>query len=596
MGKVTFTKRSFASGELSSRIHQSRNDLQIHSQGFAYSLNLVPLQSGALVHRPRTISYPNLSLPLGSRRLIPFYSTGDTHVLLVFGHKTLSFVKIEGGEHPNIAQDDITTPYSGSVAETLSYAISGNLMILAHPNHPPYQLEVTDKGFNFRIMKFSPPPWLGNGVVGGDSVDAKLRIIIPKNNKDEEGEYGVEAIGGDVFKASDKGRFLRLGFTPKAWRAETKYSEKSFIYMYGKIYQSTQGGTSGAKWFDNTKDAFISDGSINWKVVASAQSITSPRYGKQTTTTTAEPIPSYYVWGCITNVKNSKKVVIKLNPSFILHDEEPTRLWNLSAWGSKEGYPKTVTFYQNRLVFSGTESDASSLYLSEYRKYNYFSPDGEYGSPDYLKALSVAVTDDVLREIRWMTPMEHGLLVGCDSSLWLLCIDLDNGFNIVTRRISGSGVASCPALSVGDSILFVCGAGRKIKAVSGGIEQGFKFKDVTQFVDHLFTFQVKQMIYQEDPYSLIWIIDKSTPGAYKSYNLLGCRFTSEEETEFAWHAHKIGGDMAILSLATFPSIDRGETDFWMLAMRRTNDSYKVVLERLDCFHLSHNYLADGTDA
>lgn len=73
-------------------------------------------------------------------------------------------------------------------------------------------------------------------------------------------------------------------------------------------------------------------------------------------------------------MQTRKAIIVAPHYSFCLRHDSATDLWNLSAWGVDEGYPHHVTFYQSRLVFSGTEDDAASLYLSEYQKFHNFSP------------------------------------------------------------------------------------------------------------------------------------------------------------------------------------------------------------------------------
>ncbi|MBY7649988.1 MAG: hypothetical protein C4617_05870 [Candidatus Liberibacter europaeus] len=584
MAKLTFAKRSFSAGELSPRICQSRTDLQIHGHCFSGAINLVPFSTGGLSHRPATIAYPELNLTSDASRLISIYLVDDKHMLLIFGDKTLTFVLVDGGKSPKVIKI-VKTPYSKEQADQLDYAMSGNLMVLVHRMHRPYQIEIATDGPDFSPMDFSPPPWLGERIVEGNVVEAKLTVtsLISEEN------YKVVS-DTDVFKTTDLGRRIRLGFLPKAWKANHEYSENSYISMGGKVYQSVTRGITSDLWNDKSTATFIEDGSISWKVVSSFQQFS---FSKKESQSTVGDISPYYVWGSIVRVLSNKEVVIGLNTAFIIQDNQPIVHWNLSAWGQKEGYPEHVTFYQSRLVFSGTGTDYTSLYFSEYGKFNSFSASAKYNTPDYLEALSVAVTDDIVREIRWIAPFGTGLLIGCDSSLWLFCIQLDQGFNFVLRKISGSGVSSCSPLSVGESLFFVCGAGRRIKAIDGNIEQGFRFTDITQFVDHLFTFRIKQLVFQADPHSIVWVIDRSKPSDLRGYNLLGCRFSSERETDFAWHAHRISTPSHLLSLATSPSLVRGETDVWILVARPDGASDQVLLERLGRFHHAHNCHADG---
>lgn len=366
--------------------------------------------------------------------------------------------------------------------------------------------------------------------------------------------------------------------------------------MHGKVYQSVNGGESGNEWVKNNTAIFIKDGEVLWKLVYGTPTIGSQSEdtkSKSESKISSGVVPPYYVYGQIISFYNDRKVGINLLPSRTVSQDQDTYKWNFGAWDPNlEGYPSHVTFYQNRLVFSGTQNDASSFYLSEYEDFNSFSPDGDYGSVDYLKALSSEVTDDIVREIRWITPMGKGLLIGCDSSLWFFCIDLERGVNVILRKLSGSGVYSCPPKAVGDSILFVSKAGRCVKAVSGSFEQGFKFLELTQYVDHLFDYRIRQMAYQEEPYSILWVIDRSNLISAEGVSLFGCRFSPEEENDFAWHTHHFD-EYGVIDLTAFPSVDRGQTDLWLLISRaEENKPSQVNLARLERFRSAYNHFGD----
>lgn len=112
-----------------------------------------------------------------------------------------------------------------------------------------------------------------------------------------------------VFKRGDVGRNLRLGFYPESWRSKTLYPENAFISMHGKVYQSTTGGMSGADWKDDKQNAFVKDGGVVWKIVASNHSIlpSSQESQKGSSKVVAGPLPPYYVWGVIKEFYNANK-------------------------------------------------------------------------------------------------------------------------------------------------------------------------------------------------------------------------------------------------------------------------------------------------
>ncbi|ONI59075.1 hypothetical protein AYJ09_01435 [Candidatus Liberibacter solanacearum] len=427
-------------------------------------------------------------------------------------------------------------------------------------------------------MIFEPPPWLGQRQVGGKKHEAKLKVILSPTRK---GRMSVTS-SLPLFKPSDKGRMLRLGWLPIGWKwaKNTCYPENAFIEMFGKVYQSITGGiSSGKDWEDNPKDTYIKDGTVTWKVIASSQELSVDKDGKTTLGTGGKVRTPYYVWGEIVNVPGSKSADITIHKDFCITNDNKTPFWNMSAWGSEEGYPAHVSFYQNRLCFSGSKFDPQAIYCSGRNTFNDFSPDTIEGNVDTRKSLSIAITDDTMSAIRWFRPMEKGLVVGTDTSLWIVILDFERGFNLISRRLAGVGVYDAPPLIVGDELIFVQGAGRKIQIVGGASEQGFQFCELTQNVDHLLDHRIKQLAYQEDPYSLLWVLNNKG-------ELLGCSLHANSKEGGSWHVHKIGGrGIKILSLSSCLCLDQGETAVWFLVRRKNDHGVSSIgCEKLGSFN------------
>ncbi|AHA28023.1 hypothetical protein [Candidatus Liberibacter americanus] len=557
MGNVSWTKHSFAAGELSHKICQSRSDLKIHSQGVSKCQNLIPLSVGSLIALPELIKVSDCKLPTDASRIIPFNLVNGVYVLCVFGEQEVVILNLGSAE--NLKPQEVTsirTPYHFGEASQLEFAVFGSLMVLVHRSHPPCQILCKDGVFSFSEMKFFPPPWLADNVKEGIGYQVDLSI---KKAQDDSKLFEISS-DFKLFSADDTGRYLRFGCLPSARKSDFKYPENSFMVSDGKVYQSKKGGLSSENPFTQKEGTiYAKDGEVTWIEVASFGIKNSSESGSNSFFHKSPSLLSpYFIWGEIKEVFNDgKKVLVLPKSKHSFLSGEKVVSWNFSAWTRNNGYPQHVSFYQNRLVFSGGKDDELSVYLSSYDSFNDFSIDGEYGCFDLKKALTMAVTDTSVSEIKWLHPFGGGILVGCDTSLWLLSISYTQGLSVDFRRISGSGVYSCPPVSASDYLFFVYGAGRRVKAVTGSTEQGFKFVDLSIFVDHLFTHSIKGLSYQEEPYSLLWVYYDSQP--YMS----GCLFNPEEEN-FAWHIHNLEPGQYFKSLASFPSEKHGDTSVWIL--------------------------------
>ncbi|ACT57681.1 hypothetical protein [Candidatus Liberibacter asiaticus] len=577
MVNTTWTKHSFSAGELSPRLLQSRKDLSLHAQGVAKSRNLIPLRYGPLVSMPLMQEYRDCRLDPRSNRVFSFSIPDGGYALLVFGDKKLQIVVVRSSTKwsPALFGKTYKTPYTFKDNKSLEYAVFGSTAVFVHKDHPPHHLLYIQDGdkisFTFDEIKFLPPPWLGDGMISGVKSNAKLSI--------SQADTSTARITSDmkIFKPLDKGRSIRLGCHPPEWAKNTNYSIGAYIVADDKVYRSLTTGRSGDRFGYSKGATYVKDNNITWITVLNLSSKTSRE-------SASGAVAPYYVWGDIKDVsKDGRSISVAPQSQTLFQAGVSVVSWFMSAWGEQEGYPSHVTFHNNRLLFSGSKGDELSVYLSSFGAFYDFSLDGEYGCYDPTKALTTAVTDFSASTIHWMHPFGEGVLVGCDTSLWLLSISLSKGLSIDFRRVSGSGVYACPPVSVGDCLVFVCGVGRRIKYISGSTEQGFRFNEITQLADHLFNQRILQLVYQEEPHSIVWVVLEPKDNSFP--RLLGCRFSAEGEGDFAWHTHMISDKHYVLSAASFPNDNRGGTSLWMLVALSAGEerSFTVRLNLLDDF-------------
>jgi len=73
----------------------------------------------------------------------------------------------------------------------------------------------------------------------------------------------------------------------------------------------------------------------------------------------------------VESVQTARKATVYTNGNFTLPNE-PISVWWESAFGNKRGWPVSVSFHQNRLVFGGTISAPNNIWMSKVGKYNNF--------------------------------------------------------------------------------------------------------------------------------------------------------------------------------------------------------------------------------
>jgi hypothetical protein len=70
----------------------------------------------------------------------------------------------------------------------------------------------------------------------------------------------------------------------------------------------------------------------------------------------------------IQSVTSSSVATVKVISK--LASTNTTKQWYEGAWSGVRGYPKTVTFFQNRCIYAGTIYEPQTIWLSESGVYN----------------------------------------------------------------------------------------------------------------------------------------------------------------------------------------------------------------------------------
>ena len=163
---------SFTSGELAPSLH-GRHDMAKYHAGAAVLRNFVVHPHGGASNRPGTHF---VAVALGNGRLIPFvFSSGQAYVL-EFGDEQMR-VLADGGV---VIGSTVSSPYAIEDLPLLQYAQSADVMFLAHPDYPAYELRRTDAeggGFSWEFVELafgSSVPGLVAKTFGGAATEALI--------------------------------------------------------------------------------------------------------------------------------------------------------------------------------------------------------------------------------------------------------------------------------------------------------------------------------------------------------------------------------------------------------------------------------------
>ena len=199
--------------------------------------------------------------------------------------------------------------------------------------------------------------------------------------------------------------------------------------------------------------------------------------------------------------------------------------------GGAGDYPRCVTFFEERLYWSGTDNKPQTLWAS--KSGDFLNMDQGTGLDDESIAFTLA-TDDV-NVVRWMKASDV-LLLGTVGGEF----KLSGGGSPVTptnvRVVQETkyGSSTVPPIIAGRAVLFNQRAKKKIRQMIFDLNvEGFVAPDLTILSENITGDGITNMAYQQEPDSIIWCV--RADGI-----LLGLTYQRDQQV-VAWHQHPVGG-------------------------------------------------------
>lgn len=241
--------------------------------------------------------------------------------------------------------------------------------------------------------------------------------------------------------------------------------------------------------------------------------------------------------------------------------------------------PSVVTFFEQRLVFAGTNNNPQTIWFSK--------------SADYLNFTVGTLADDALiytiassqvNAIRFLSATRV-LMIGTSGGEYVLTTTNDGPVTPTTtqiRKYSNYGTATVQPVQVADVTLFLQRGNRKVREFRyvGEVDvAGYQAPDMTILAEHITEGGITALVYQQEPDSIVWCIREDG-------TLLGMTYRRDEQV-VAWHKHVIGGEFSsgqsvVESIATLPT-DSGEDELYMIVKRTIDGQTKRYIEILGDF-------------
>lgn len=500
---------TFAAGELSPSA-SARTDIARYYTGLKLCRNFMVMPYGGVRNRPGTRFVCEVADSTELNRLIPFQFNDEQTYILQFGNQLMRVIK-DGGQvlyssGPSVGQPyQLAMPYTQADLLQLNFTQSADVMTFAHPSYKPRELG-----------RLAHDNWITNEI----SLVPRIAPPATATAAPFSGDGIQQSWRYQVTAVLDDGNTLdeSLPVTSNSILVWSSSSAAGIVWdaVPGATYYIVYKDTAGAGIY-----GFI---------------------GRATGTTFTDRN--------ITAVKT---------------DTPPN---GNDPFVGANNYPGAVGYYQQRLVFAGSNLSPQTFWMSKtglFKNFGYSIPNKDDDS------ITFTIASKEVNRVRHLIGLRK--LLGLTSGGEWTFSGGDTGLTAKSIQASQEGYdgsALVPPVVVGTSAVYVQARGNRVSSFGYSLDaDGFAAGDLTLFSAHLFRgYELTSVAYQKIPDSIVWYVRDDG-------KLLGMTYLPEQQL-VGWHWHDTDG--FVESIACIPE---GQEDALYMVVRRTiNGVQKRYVERM----------------
>lgn len=236
--------------------------------------------------------------------------------------------------------------------------------------------------------------------------------------------------------------------------------------------------------------------------------------------------------------------------------------YSFGAWNEKYGYPRTVGFFQDRLIFAGTKTQPYVLWMSKTGDYNNFSVEKASGTVTDDSAICLSFISRQQAEIKHICPASD-LFVLTDSNEWIV----SGGSTVTPSKCTNKaqtfrGCTEVEPISIGSRLIYVQKRSQTVRDMAYSFEtDSYDGMDLTLLAKHLLRGKtIVDAAYMQDPDSRLYFV--------RSDGEIICLAYINDQKVYAWsHIITKGKYLSVCTVAA------EETDEVYTAVERNGKTY-----------------------
>lgn len=526
MAKISLIKNNFTSGELSPLIWM-RTDLNQFRNGAKSVENMLPIIEGGMKKRGGT---ELLRIEQDAIRIIPFIVSHSKNYIVVFKPYAINILDSEGN-----LMKTFTTTYTAEQIPDINYCQSRYNLWLVHGSHAISWIRCSEDFSNWAFDKFtySVPPL----------EDTYTPTLSLKSSEINVGK--TTTLTASIYAAHTANKQYTVGdicyvfganWTMKYYRCLVDHMNQ----VPKDVYATT---------IDPETQEVIYTETVYWQAITpeEATAFNSSIVGKYIFVNSGVIRVDRF----ISATQVTGEILVKLSANV----EAIARSWTIKEpiFNETYGYPRAITYFQQRLVLAGSKKYPNYIWLSRTGDESNFlttTLDGD--------SFTVAASSEQLSNVLHLS-QSRGIVVFCGGSE--LTINAQDSLsptnaNIMEHTAYGI-VQTIKPIKVGSELLFVQRGAERIRTlVYDYAQDGLVSNELTVLASHIGEEGkgFKEMSYQQEPDSVIWFVMNN--GKLATLTL------DREQSVISWAKHDIGGN--VLSIASLPSTTGADKVYFLV--------------------------------
>ena len=514
--------------------------------GMSFYVNRAPAGGQIVDNEAGYVAMEDLTsdVELGSYNIGTVIWKDKIHNIAIFNRVLLDseIASLSGGD--STTPYEIVTPYLTADLFSLKFKQSADVLYISHPSYEPRKLSrYADAAWTLDATDFRNGPFIGQNtdvdfIITPSAITGSITLTATRGNPFVMGTTAGHAPSGSVDTSkAQTGALFKLVQSLETGSYEEILSNNYTADQTEDVSWLDCGTIAkGVTWFLTTLGTWTgtlevqrnytigaSDSDAGWEQAFPFQSnddrnastsaeetVAAADYRVILTASgdAAEPCQVYFRISDtdhvgiveITSVTNTFTATGLVRET--LADTTATHRWSEGAWSNYRGWPRAVTFYEDRLTFGGNLNQPDTIWLSATGNYGNM----EAGADDD-EAIAFTLSSKQVNVIEWMVG-KNNLIIGTSGAEWTLRGGTDEPLtlsNVKAEQQSSHGSANLQAVLASETVLFFQRGAEKMRELAYNWESdSYVAPEMTLLAPEVTGDGITSVDYQKIPTSMLW--------------------------------------------------------------------------------------------